>query len=543
MMTGKSSNHPARILLLSLIAGCVALCGIQPLLAAPPATAAKSIDSRSMKEARKVAADRRRRLLFNDDGGGVTKRLTSPTAQAILDDCFSQVAGTHVDTILYCTKSSGFSLFTHFTKAGQVFTTREDIFANNQMEALVEAGIDPLQVMIDFCKQHNIEMFWSMRMNDTHDGSRTSYAPVLFRVNKLKVEHPEYLIGVPGKRPKHGAWSAVDYARPEIRELAFRYFEEVCRNYDVDGIELDFSRHPVFFKSTSRGQHATDEDRAMMTDLLRRIRTMADEVGQQRGRPILIAARVPGSVEYSRAIGLDIENWLASDLLDLFIPSNHVNDWDYSVALARKHGVKVYPSLDESRAGDEIGKALRITPLAYRARAAEVWATGADGVYLYNALGPETSIWRELGDPKVLAKLDKDYFASPRGIVNSAGGNLPLEPFLKIETLNPKNPKTLKPGKMATAQMNVGEDLIAVGPVKLKLRLRFDPPLDPALIRVAINDQPLELLHADNDWLDYTPPPQAVRCGSNQVNLTLSSEATAPVKWIDLMLEVRHEKN
>jgi hypothetical protein len=495
-----------------------------------------------MKVLRRKAADRQRRILFNDDGGGVVKRITSPTAQAILDDCFSQVAGTHVDTILYCTKSSGFGLFTHFTKVGQIFTCREDLYANNQMESLIKAGIDPLQVMVDFGKKHGIEVFWSMRMNDTHDGAKVSYGKVLFSVNKLKTEHPEYLIGEQGKRPKHGAWSAVDYARPEIRDLAFRFFEEVCNNYDIDGIEFDFSRHPVFFKSTSRGELTTDGERAMMTELMQRVRTMADEVGRKRGRPILISMRVPDSVEYARAIGLDIENWLANDLLDLFVVTSYfqLNDWDYSIALARKYGVKIYPSLDESRAGDEEGKKLRITPLAYRARAAEIWNAGGDGIYLYNALGPDTSIWRELGDPKVLATLDKDYFASVRGLVGSAGGNFPLESFVNIETLNPKNPKLVAPGKAATARMNIGEDFTKAANVKLRLRLRFEKPTQPALINVTINDQPLKALQANDTWLECDLPPTALHPGTNQVKVALSTDANESVNWFDLMLEVRH---
>ena len=47
------------------------------------------------------------------------------------------------------------------------------------------------------------------------------------------------------------------------------------------------------------------------------IRTMADEVGRARGRPILIATHVPDSTEYARAIGLDLARWLADDLLEL----------------------------------------------------------------------------------------------------------------------------------------------------------------------------------------------------------------------------------
>jgi len=80
------------------------------------------------------------------------------------------------------------------------------------------------------------------------DGSRTDYGPVMFRANKLKLAHPEWLIGRADQPPKYGSWSAVDFGVPEIRELAFRYCEEVCGNYDVDGIELDFFRHAFLFK-------------------------------------------------------------------------------------------------------------------------------------------------------------------------------------------------------------------------------------------------------------------------------------------------------
>ena len=39
--------------------------------------------------------------------------------------------------------------------------------------------------------------------------------------------------------PKRGTWSAVDYARPEIRDLARRTIAEVAANYDLDGVTLD----------------------------------------------------------------------------------------------------------------------------------------------------------------------------------------------------------------------------------------------------------------------------------------------------------------
>ena len=232
--------------------------------------------------------------------------------------------------------------------------------------------------MVDFGKEHNIEVFWSLRMNDNHDHSSASYGPILLHANRFKTAHPEYMLGTAKKRPKHGAWTALNYGLPEVRERAFRLVEEVCRKYDVDGVELDFFRHPVCFESTARGKPATDKERALMTELLTRIRRMADEVGQSRGRPILIAVRTPDSVEYCREIGFDLEQWMADDLLDLYMPSGYfqLNDWDYSVVLGHKYGVKVYPSLDESRIKNEPGKAMRMTNLAFRGRAADVWVPG-----------------------------------------------------------------------------------------------------------------------------------------------------------------------
>jgi hypothetical protein len=283
-----------------------------------------------------------------------------------------------------------------------------------------------------------------------------------------------------------------------------------------------------------------------MTELLRRIRVLADEVGKQRGRPILIAVRVPDSVEYCRAIGLDIERWMADDLIDLLIVSGYfqLNDWDYSVALAHKYGVKVYPSLDEPRVRDDLAKDLRSSVLAYRGRAANVWSAGADGVYMFNAFdlkraGPKSILWRELGDPKVLAKLDKDYFASIRGIVPANGGNLPYRPFQKYETLNPGNPKIITPEKKAAAHIRLGEDFTKTMPKTLKLRLRFaDPPKVDAL-SVSLNGRTLKIQPEGIEWLEAGLQPAELREGVNEVEAALSNDAPK-TKWTDLILEVRH---
>jgi hypothetical protein len=493
-------------------------------------------------------------MFFNDDGAETAVLMTEPTAENFLAPRLAPLAGKKIDAIFYCTRSSGFGMFTHFTKVGQVFTTLEGRYKNNQTPAMLKAGIDPLTVTVDFAKKNGMEIFWSMRMNDTHDGSRAEYGPITFRANRLKNAHPEYLLGTAKKRPKIGSWTAVDYGRPEIRELAFRYFEEVCQNYDVDGVELDFFRHPVYFKSTSRGELATDEELAAMTDLVRRIRKMTQKEAHKRDRPILVAVHCPDSAEYSRAMGLDLERWMQEGLFDLWIAGGtfQFNDWDYSVELARKHGVKVYPSLDNPRVKDELAVKMRGTPKAYRARAASVWGVGADGVNIFNAADvfdiakessratPEDSLWNQLADPQRLAALDRDYFASPLGAVNSSAGNYPMAPFQNAETLNGRSPKKIAPGGKAKAGMFVGDDLSMAGEPKLKLRLRFKSPPKQELLEIKFNDQSLRSDRIDEQWAEFAVSPSAVRRGRNEIQATLAEGAKSPLVWTDALLEVRY---
>jgi hypothetical protein len=526
----------------------VTIIGEARLNAAPAASdSARPSTTTGIKELRQKAKERQRRIIYNNDGGDVVRQMTEPTVANLLEQRTNSLAGTQVDTLCYCTKSTGLDLFTHFTKIGTLFTRRDGGYDYNQTGALFDKGIDPLRVMIDFSKRNNIEFFWSIRMNDTHDASTAEYGPINFRANRLKSAHPEYMLGTAKHRPKHGAWTALDYGRPEVRDVAYRLIEEVCRKYDVDGVELDFFRHPVYFKSNASGKPATDVERAAMTELLVRIRNMTEEVGQSRGRPILIAIRMPDSVEYCRSIGLDLERWLATDLLDLYVPGSYyqLNEWDDSVALGHKYGVKVYPSLDESRVGDESARAARMTNLAYRARAADVWRAAADGVYLFNFSNSDKSgnaLFHELGSPQILAGLDKDYFGSVRGAAKASGGNLPFTPYLKIETINPQNPKKIMPGATETAKLYLGENVESKTPTHLKLRLNMHGAFNADDIQIAINAHNLELKAVSDDWFESVASTSELRLGPNTVAVTLAANASAPATWSDVVLEVRHAK-
>ena len=488
-------------------------------------------------DARHAAANRPRRIIFNNDGNEPVYYCNAATAEELLRSRTAALVGTQVDSIFYCTWSSGFGLFTHHTRAGQLFTTREEMFAPNRTQEFFEKGIDPLRVMVDFGRKHGIEVFWSMRMNDTHDASTAAYGPVMFRADKLKQEHPEYLIGTKEKRPKVGKWSAVNYAVPEVRDLAFKYCEEVCANYDVDGIELDFFRHAFFFKSSGSNQPCTSEELAQMTDLIRRIHTMAEDLGRKRKRPILLAMRVPDSIEYCKHIGLDLERWLADGLLDLMIVGGYVNlnPPETSVALGKKYGVKVYTSLDESRVRDVSAREARSSIEAYRARAARAWSAGVDGIYVFNLFDPKNPVWRELGDASGLKRTDKDYFVS---VLGRGSVDVPHDKFQNLPTLNPAQPLNLRPANPLTLPLIVGEDFQKEDSRrKLSLRLQFKEPLPPEAVEVRFNTVPLKQPSAKTNWLEF-PVSVSLRT-TNQIELKTLGR---PALLTDAVLSVRYTR-
>ncbi len=464
-------------------------------------------------EKKREIACRRRRLIFNNDGGDAKKppEVEFETPRDFLDIRTSPLRGSHVDTVSYCT-SRGFGVFTHRTAAG-----RQDV-SSPVVSGLGEEGTDPLKVMVEYCHAGGMEVFWSMRMNDTHDGSR----PEMFRANRFKAETPDVLLGGPDDPPLYGQWSAVDYARAPVREMARRFVEEVCRGYDVDGIELDFFRHPVFFRGTSRGEPVEDRESGMMTSLISDIAATALEEGRRRGRPFLIAARVPDDTDYCSTIGLEIERWMRDKLIDIYIPGGYfrLNSWEYSVKLGHRFGVKVYPGLSESRVGGgHHADFTRASDECYRARAMNAWNSGADGVYVFNLFDPLRKIWREMGEPGELAGKDKAYFASNRGTGRVAGGAYPHAHFMNIPRLNPGAPVTVRPGERKTVKLEIGE--IIPGCRQVQPQIRLDVRVAPGMgraedVTVSFNGRRLK---GKEGSLQFPLEPGFVRRGYNTVEI------------------------
>ena len=462
--------------------------------------------------------------LVMDNDGNEAMLMSELTREDFLAQRMGPLADAGVACIFYCTNAC-FGLSTRATEVWQMRDYRKSgrpqAFSTKQ---LVEAGIDPMQTTVEFARQHGIEVYNSIRMNDIHDFNwRTDYGRPMFEHNQLKQSHPDWLLGKPQQRSSTGAWSAVNYALPEVRDSMFAYICESIDNYDLDGVSLDFFRHPVFHQATFAGKPVPAERLNDMSLLIERVRKHIDQVNLQRERKVRLAIRVPDSVEYCRAIGLDVERWLAEGWVDVMTVSGYfrLNDWEASARLGKKYDVIVLASLDESRVRDPAAKAARRSPAAYLGRAAEAKAAGLNGVVTFNLFNPQSPVFRQLANPGDWSNFDKQFFGSIRGMTRANGGNLPIKPYLKTETLNPDRSRPLSVDQSVTVTLRAYP--LAVAESSRQLRLMMEPAVAAADVQVLVNRQTVDVM-TDGEWLVANSPKL------NQARLEIEVKLIKPVK-------------
>ena len=56
-----------------------------------------------------------------------------------------------------------------------------------------------------------------------------------------------------------------------------------------------------------------------MTDFVRQVREGLNQIGQERGKPYLLAIRVNTTPDQCLRTGLDVQRWLSEGLLDMLI--------------------------------------------------------------------------------------------------------------------------------------------------------------------------------------------------------------------------------
>ena len=300
------------------------------------------------KRARLGAARRQRRVIFVDDNYGLAHQGCD-TPKGFLEPRLKPLIGSQVDTITYCVYAHSPTYVSHlrpkiYDAHGGSSTSDKQWTLNHK--ALLAAGHDPLQLAIDFAHDNGLEIFAHMSMNDCHD----SFMDGL--MHPWKKAHPELRVDTTGTLSDLRLYvSAYDFSHEEVRDRQFSIIEEICQRYDIDGFEMDYIRHPMFFSRCMRGEPATQTEVGIMTAFMARIRSCADAAGARRGRPLLLSARVPDSFQRALHVGLDLEAWMSDDLIDLVIAGGGYAPSTLSVAdfvkVAHQHAVLVYPCINQ----------------------------------------------------------------------------------------------------------------------------------------------------------------------------------------------------
>ena len=534
-----------KILHLLLIVPFMALAGTFDLYV--PASCADPFEAK-----RAEMLNRPRTVIYNTDGNDM---VLYPRSLPLTQEAFESVRlkyseGTKIDSVFYCPHASAFGWFT--TRKTHDFMTAQfrppDAPAYNAAEDFAKKGTDALEMASAFCRRKGLEIFVSIRMNDTHDNFGPKRPNAHFSL--FKQQHPECLMGTVTNRPRYCAWTAVDFAQKAVRAHVRRFVREFFENYDVDGIEYDFFRHLQLLKSVADGNDATAQELDMLTGFMRELMVIAEEVGRRRGRPFLVAVRVPDSVDMCRVVGIDIERWMKERLVDIVIGSGYfqLNPWHVMADVVHKHGCKFYASLDEPRNAEKRAP-LGMLPgrsfskAFYLAREAAAVTDGADGVYFYNLERKPLTMIASL-DPRNPGGRPQNYFAVPRATAFSqlmhycAAGDR----FLNMPKIDPQRPLKLAAGEAYAFDLVVGDDPAAYAPAPcVTVDVLTDAKDGPdGALALSVNRGSTELAARKKGAFIFTVPAKSVKKGSNAIVLT----ATVPLRIADFVLRINkpHDK-
>ncbi len=380
---------------------------------------------------------RPRRFIYNSDGGNIFIDKMPPMMPEDVYRYVDEVAETQVTSFFICpnygmplmypsevTEMIGSLMsdeqWRRVMKKGREPERRGTLergLAN--LRGLVDAGHDPIGLVVDRARQQGLEVFITFRLNEIHDVQN----PDSLIVSQFWREHPEWRVGthgdevaplfreIIGGRPDHpvhpivASWfpGALNFAVAEVRELRLAELRECCQRYPIDGLDLDFQRFPIYFP-----QDAGSEQVETMTAWMREVRAMTRAVGKERGRPLKLSARILARPEQNLGIGLDPVAWAREDLVDFLVVSHYLrNDFPLPIAEFRRQLPDTLPLYASIEVVPE--------PDNYRKIARELWGDGADGLLLFNFFTgrengrePPFELLKELGDPATIKPVGGD---------------------------------------------------------------------------------------------------------------------------------------
>jgi hypothetical protein len=302
---------------------------------------------------------------------------------------------------------------------------------------VIEDGHDLMRIYVEAAGRHGMAAYASFRMNDAHACSEDRG---WYGRSQQKMERPDLLLGSPVPGGVHGAeWSFSwrwNYAREEVRNRFLGLFDETLRRYDFDGLELDFSRAPPFFRAGE-----VVENIPTMTRFVRDTREITRRHSASKGREIRLIVRVPVGMGKNLEAGMDAATWIREDLADIVVLGStgycvHEIDIARAVRCAENSGVLIFTGFDGATYTASPQEGYERNPSGVlRATALNGYREGAAGVHLFNydypshRAGPAGSddfnvfddyhlqTLRDLREPRSLERRNRCYYlpAPPHG--------------------------------------------------------------------------------------------------------------------------------
>ena len=352
----------------------------------------------------KPSGPRKRTLYYNDARHYYLYVFEPPMTMEDAWVPIDEVAGTAVDTFVYGVER-GDGLF-YPSRVGQRFGADMRPFPITaywrtweNMQSLIDRGLDPLTVLIDRAHEKGMDFFASVRMA-SYGGLEAKY-----------------------KVPEGGRGLAHEF----VRDHQYAVLKELATEYATEGVELDFAAAPGGMPLFLR-----PEDVPAMTPVLTEwVAKISKAVRNRPGKPGQVGARVYPTEEMCLKQGLDVRTWIREGLVDYLAPMLYVDftldvdmPVDWLVEAAHAKDIAVYGVLapyvgDEATGTDPLAlKVLFPTPENFRAAAANYRRRGVDGLYAWFLRWPlgdrERRVLTELGDPELIREADKHYLLHRR---------------------------------------------------------------------------------------------------------------------------------
>jgi hypothetical protein len=360
----------------------------------------------SLSEEHIAAVNRPRRIIVNNDVGYPLESFEVSVERWIAArfSLFDE-PGSQVDCISWCLDEGNLACYPSKVLPEVRYPG---------LQRWLDAGTDIVKVMAEETHKRGLEAFWEYRLNGT-DREADLNTPARL---PMKEQHPDWLIEGSWWGP--GLWN---FAVEGVRDYKVAILREVAQNYDYDGISIDFGRHPPALPIGRQWEH-----RDAMTDFIRRLRLMLQEVAQERGRPFLLSVRVPATVAGCHYDGLDIERWARENLVDVIVMgvrSTEVDVAGFRRVTAGTH-IRLYACIDDGHSTDGYHR----PPIEFfRGLAANWWRQGVDGIVTFNfanesaetaptiglsAFAPHRQAYHEIGEPEAIRYKDKMFVLQRR---------------------------------------------------------------------------------------------------------------------------------